>query len=608
MEPGAERNARARVPWPTAWKLYRRFWPYLRHEKRRAGIVGLLLLVGLPASIASPFLVRLLFDDVLPRGDTRRLLLVGAAIVGITLLSGVFSWCQSLVSIGIHTRVRFRLLRDLFHRTLRLPLRTIDRTETGYLMSRIRDDVLALDTLMIDSLVVAGVDLLRAVLFLAILLFLDPGLALSGVILIAVIFLLVILVSPALRRRAERAREADALSSGALHESLSGLLTVRTAAQETGESARFLRVAKQAIRAGVRRDVLSTLTGTIFSLTGLLGVYVIVSVGAYRISVGSSTIGNLFAFFMFLMQLMSAAGSIFALVPGLQKALASFQRVLELLDEETEEGGSAHNTGAPPPRGHFRFEDVCFRYETDDALPLALSSISLEVEPGTITALVGRSGAGKTTLVHLVPRLREPTSGTITLDGRPLDHYPLRWLREKIGVVPQDVFLFDRTIRENLSFARPDATAAEIEAAARAANAHDFVMALPRGYDTVVGERGVRLSGGEKQRIAIARELLRDPPILILDEATSNLDSESEALIRDALRHLLPGRTSFVIAHRLSTIMGADRILVLDQGKIVSSGTHRELLAREGIYRELHALQFGAVENGEGAPDGGGPG
>ena len=588
------------------WPLFQRFWQYLRPERRSAVVIGLLLVVGIPPSIISPLLVRYLFDVVLPQGDASAIVRIAIVVIGLTIVAGLLGYIRSLVSIALRNRVRFRITRDLFAHVLRLPLRYFDRIETGYLMSRVRDDVNGLDSLMVDELVQASVHLVRALIFLGLLLFLDAGLALSGLVLIALILGLVLAVSPELRRRSEVARETDAKSSASLHEAIAGIFTVRTSAQEMREGRRFWSTVKAAIRANARRDVLVLLTGTAFGLLGTLGTYVIVAVGAYRISAGLSTFGNLFAFFLFLMQLLTSTGSVFQLVPEIQRSLASLQRIFDLADEAAEEmdplaagegqvtvlgATSGHPTGLPTSlRGEIELRGVRFRY---DSGPLALDRIDLHVQPGEILALVGRSGAGKSTLVHLLPRLYDPSEGEVLLDRRALRTYPLRWLRERIGVVPQDVFLFNRTVRENIGYANPGAITAEIEEAARSAHAHEFIHQLPEGYDTVIGERGVRLSGGEKQRLAIARELLRDPPILIFDEATSQLDSESDALVRDATRLLMQGRTSFVIAHRLSTVLRADRIVVLDRGRIVASGPHAELLAKGGFYSELYELQFG---------------
>ncbi len=542
-----------------------------------------------------PFLVQYLFDEVLPSGDGRRLLQVSAAMLGLTVFSGVIGYVQSLVAIALKGRVRFRVTRDLFAHVLRLPVKYFDHTETGYLMSRVRDDVAGLDSLMLDELLTIAFQLAKAILFLTLLVVIDPALALGGATLVALLLGVVLVVSPALRRRSESARESDARSSAALHEAVTGIRSVRLSAQERRERTRCLTTAKDATRQSVRRDVLGALTGSSFSLMGVLGVYVIVAIGAYRIAAGTSTYGNLLAFFMFLMQLALSSGHVLAVVPAIQRSLASLDRIFRLLEEPPEQESAPRLLPPTRPRGAIEFQGVSVRYG-DGGRP-ALDKLDLTVRPGEILALVGRSGAGKSTLVHLLPRLYEPVAGRILLDGRPLADHALRWLRSHIGVVPQDVFLFNRSVRENIAYATPGATEEDIRQAARSAHAHEFIERLPSGYDTVVGERGVRFSGGEKQRLAIAREILRDPPILILDEATSSLDAESDALVQAAIRRLLPGRTCLVIAHRLATVQDADRIAVLDAGRLVALGAHADLLAEGGIYRELYELQF--LDGGE---------
>lgn len=582
------------VEWSKGWSLFKRFWPFMRRERRIGVAVLLLGLLTIPSGALSPLILREIFDVAVPDSDMRYFFQLGGAIVALTLLSAGLGLLSGLLVVRLQNRVRHRLTRRMYDHVLRLPIRWFHRNETGYVMARVREDVQSLDAVMLDNLIQAGIDLLSAIVFFCLLLTVDFGLAVSGLVLLLVIFSSVFVISKPLRRRSEKARETDADASAALHQSLTGIQTVRTGAQERGEARRFGRFLKAAIRAIVRRDVLSVSVSYIIGLAVFLGMYVIIIVGAYRILTGASSFGSLMAFSMYLIRLGGSVSSLIALNVAMQEAFASLTRIFAILDEPREV--DTPDADAPPIRGRVEFDQVSFEY--DENVP-ALAEITLTVEPGEVLAIVGRSGAGKSTLVNLIPRLLEPNQGEIRLDGQPLSRFPLRALRSRIGVVPQEIFLFNRTIRENIAYAAPRASEEQVVAAAQAAHAHEFISRLEEGYDTLVGERGVKLSGGEKQRIAIAREILRDPAILVLDEATSSLDSESEALIRDAVDRLKRHRTCFVIAHRLSTVQDADSIVVLDRGRVAEQGRHDELLAADGLYRRLHDSQFDGESGGD---------
>ncbi len=588
----AEPDFKKRLPIAKGWPLFRRFRPYLRPERRLSIAILVLLLLAVPSGIVSPLLVKKIFDDAIPSADLDLLLFLGGAVIALTLVSQGIGFVQGLLAIKLQNRVRYRVQRELFEHVIRLPLAFLRKTETGYLMSRVRDDVASLGAIMTDRILSAAVDAARAVVFFGLLLWIDFPLALSGLVLVAVITAGVFMVSGRLRRRAEEMRETDARSSASLQEALSGIQTIRTAGREPAETRRFTATVRHAIRAAVGHEVLGLATGSAIGLVGSLGLYVIVCVGAYRIFTGLSTYGTLMAFFIYLTQLVTAAGAVLALNPAIQRALASLERIFALEDTAAEPRGAAT---IPRLTGDVEFEGVGFEYEP--GIPV-LREVTFHARPGEVVALVGRSGSGKSTLVSLLSRLHDPTAGSIRVDGRRIEEYPLRSLRSQIGVVPQDVFLFNRSIRDNLAFARPAASEAEVRAAAKAAHAAEFIERISNGYEATIGERGVRLSGGEKQRLAIAREILRDPPILVLDEATSSLDSESEALVKEALAVLMKQRTCFVIAHRLSTVVSADRILVLDEGRVVESGNHAELLERGGRYRVLYETQFRAALEG----------
>lgn len=568
--------------------LLKRFWPFMRPYRRIIIGIGVLMALGLPASVLPPLLVKHLVDTVMPGGGVHQLLATGAALIGLVILSQTLGYFQALLSNRFHLLVLYRLRRHLFAHLLRLPVGYYVNQDTGYMMSRQRDDLRNLGGMMADTFLRAGLNLIRAIVFISMLFFLDAVLAMSGLALVVVFFGANLLFSRPLRKRNEAVQEAEAKTSTALHEGIIGANLIKATVREKAESRRYMRALTDYVRVAIRRDILELFSEELIGGAALIGGYCIILIGAYRIMLGDSTFGNLFAFFMYLTNLFAATGALMRLNSTLQRAMASLQRIYEVLDTPAESIIVAPNT-ALLPRCEILFEDVSFSYI--EGKPV-LQNISARIPAGAQVALVGPSGAGKTTFAHLVPRFYQPNSGRILLNGVDLAKMPLYELRRQIGIVPQDVFLFDRTIQENVAYGNHIADPAMIEEAARAANAHDFILELPNGYDTKIGERGVRLSGGQKQRIALAREILRNPPILILDEATSSLDSASEALIQEAIKRFKVNRTAIIIAHRLSTVIEADLILVFEHGRIIEQGTHEKLLAAGGFYAFLFETQF----------------
>jgi ABC-type multidrug transport system fused ATPase/permease subunit len=474
--------------------------------------------------------------------------------------------------------------------TVQLPLSFFEKQGTGYLMSRIREDVATLDGLMPDRLLLMATQVLRGLIILLLLIKMDPGLSLGGVTIVALLVGALGLLLRLLRRSSQRLRELEARTGAALHELLSAITVMRAAVAEKHELERTRKQYEKAAVARFTNELLSRGTTTVVSFLARTGIYLILALGAYRILLGVTSIGCLIGFFVLLNQFISAVEEICSLVPETQSGLVSLERIDTLLTEQPEE---ALPGPAPPPlmgcRGAIELRNVSFAYEADR--PLVLDRINLAIRAGETLAVVGPSGAGKSTLASLLIRVREPVEGSVLLDRQPVTRLPRRWLRCQIGFVPQTAFLFQRTVRENIAFAVPDAPMAQIREAARAAYADQFIMELPQGYETPLGENGVSLSVGQRQRIAIARELLRDPAVLILDEATSNLDAESEALVGAEIRNIVSERTCIIIAHRLATTLHADRTIVLDRGRLVEQGTHAELLSRRGLYWRLYQLQ-----------------
>jgi subfamily B ATP-binding cassette protein MsbA len=471
----------------------------------------------------------------------------------------------------------------------RLSLSFFERTSTGELMSRVTNDVNALEQFVTHGSARTAESLLRLVGATIVLLVLNRRLAMWA--LLPVPFLVVGLryfntkIRPIYRSVRDRLGDINAR----LQDSLAGMRTVQAFGREEQELARFSRESEGYYHARVRgiRFWSSFFPGIGF--VAALGMVAVLGIGARMVTQGVLTVGTLVAFLSYLQSLYGPIRSLVEIDNVFQQAIAAGERIFELLDEEPEITDAPDAVELGPIEGEVAFEDVHFYYPTGDEV---LHDVGFTMAPGEVVALVGRSGAGKTSIANLVCRFYDPTHGRILVDGRDLREVKLETLRSQIAVVLQDTFLFNTTVRDNLLYGKPDATEEEMVAATKAAYAHEFVLELPDGYDTELGERGVKLSGGQKQRLALARAILADPRILILDEATSSVDAEAEYLIQQALESVLVGRTALVIAHRLSTIRNADKIIALENGRILEVGDHGELIARDGLYSQLYRRQI----------------
>jgi ATP-binding cassette, subfamily B, bacterial len=565
-------------------RIARLFRPY------RARLTAVLALIGLSAllGMATPFLLRDVLDEAIPQADTHLLVLLVSGMVAVAVLSGVISVGQTYLSNQVGQRVMHDLRRAVYRHLQRLPLAFFTRTRTGEVQSRIANDIGGVQSVVTTTATSIVQNVTTVLATITAMFILDWRLAVFSLAVLPLFIWMTRRVGAQRRRITAQRQETMADISTLVEESLSvsGILLGKTMGRSAELADRFddesARLADLEVRGRMAgRWVMATIQ-TSFAVMPAL-VYL---VAGLLIADGSSTItiGTVVAFTTLQNRVIFPIQSLLSVSVDVQTSSALFDRIFEYLDLPIElRDGDRELVVAD---GRVRFDDVWFRYDEDG--PWTLRGIDLDAAPGTKTAIVGETGAGKTTLGYLVARLYDADRGTVSIDATDVRDVTFRSLAAGVGLVSQDTYLFHASVAENLRFAKPDATDAEIEAAARAAHIHDLIAALPDGYATMVGERGYRFSGGEKQRIAIARTVLRNPPVLVLDEATSALDTETERAVQAALDELSAGRTTIAIAHRLSTVRDADQILVLDGGQVVERGTHDELLARGGRYRTLN--------------------
>jgi len=607
-------------------------------------ITGMLVMILLSTGLAlvSPLIFRTMIDQVLPSKDLKRLVVLAVALLVLPILNGAIAVFQRRWNSAVGEGVIYDLRVALFDRLQRMSLRFFTNTKVGELMSRLNNDVVGAQNAISNTIVDMITNVVQTVAVLAVMVSLEWRLSLVSVLILPLFIVVAQRLGIALRDIARAGMDLNAKMNAHMNETLNigGALLVKLFGRQQDEVNRFRERASNVRDIGVKRALYGSLFFGIIGLVTAVGTALVYGLGGWYVIQGTFTIGTIVAFGSYLGQLYGALQGLASAPVDFSTSLVSFERVFEVLDLPTD---IPDREGAAPlqdVQGELVFEDVTFKYEVDEskmlkdvkrygkmedvgavlslagggngketkasgdilegeaggeksqARDVALASITFRAAPGQLVALVGPSGAGKTTLTYLIPRLYDPTAGRILIDGHDLREVSLDSLSTMIGMVTQETYLFHDTIHTNLIYAKLDATQAEIEAAAKAANIHTFIMDLADGYDTVVGERGYRLSGGEKQRLALARVILKNPRLLVLDEATSSLDSESEALIQEALKRVIAGRTSVVIAHRLSTILAADLILVFDRGQIVERGTHAELLAQGGLYTRLYETQF----------------
>jgi len=619
--------------------LLKRVWSYARPYRWLVLWMLVLTLATTGLGLLTPLILRDLIDITLPDKNISRLSWLIAALLTIPLLTSflnvVLRRYNSRVGEGVISDLRLAMFSHL----QRMSLSFFTHTKSGELMSRLNNDVIGAQTAISNTFVSIVTSLIQAIVVFSVMITLEWRLALISVAILPLFFWAAQHLGNRLRDIARNQLDQNARMNAVAQEllNISGALLVKLFGRSAEEDRRFKERSDEVKNIGIKRAVTGSLFFASIGLLSAIGIALVYGVGGYFVIQETLTIGTIVALGALLTTLYGALQTLTNAPVDFATSMVSFERVFEVLDvpldiEEKENACILGNVS-----GVLEFRNVVFHYEREekgllrevrrfgqmqdvvsvlsgaDGTPKnggeknadstgranseVLENISFRAEPGQLVALVGPSGAGKTTLTYLIPRLYDPVAGQILIDGHDLRDVTLDSLAAQIGMVTQETYLFHDTVRTNLLYGRPDATQAEVEAAAKAANIHKFIKSLPQGYETVVGERGYRLSGGEKQRLALARVILKNPRILVLDEATSSLDSQSEYLIQEALKHVMVGRTSIVIAHRLSTILAADMILVMDHGHIVERGTHRELLALGGLYANLYETQFRSKAN-----------
>ncbi len=593
----------------------KRLFAYVRPYWLRMTLAAVALVFSSLITLALPWAIRTLVDTVFVSGNVAQLNAIATGLLVLFIIQGIISFAHRYQLSYVAQRVVADLRLQIHSHLLELPLGFFASHRVGAIVSRVTNDVGVIQGVLVD----APVNLLRQIITfvggIALMLYMNWQLTLIILALIPPLILISTFYGRKLKRLSTNSQDELADATTVLEEMLSGIRVVKSFAREPYERVRYGEQIDEALDAALAQTRVRSIFVPIIAFLSFLAMTVLLWVGGRQVIAGTITPGDLIAFILYMIIVSSPMAEAAGLYGRVQEALGASQRIFDILDAAPEPGLYQLETTAPAQlRGQVQFTDVSFRYAApvnivDDAsameeepvmipqpTPVVLRDINLTAQPGEVIALVGYSGSGKTTLVNLIPRFYDVTSGSVKIDGIDIRDARLADLRHQIGLVPQETFLFGGTIRENILYGRLDASETEMRDAARAAYAHDFIMELPDDYATVVGERGIRLSAGQRQRIAIARALLKDPRILILDEATSALDTESERWVQAALERLMEGRTSFVIAHRLSTIQRADRILVLSRGEIVERGHHRELLGRDGLYRRLYDMQFEAGE------------
>ena len=580
------------------WQVAKRLAPIVAGFRRQIIIALVMVIAASSLQMLIPLSFKYTIDEVIPSGDLTMLWVIGGGLLVLEVLRYFLGYMQRVALAIAAQQLVFEMAKRLFEHVQRLSLRFYERQGTGEIISRATNDVGVLQQSISGGTVASAIRLFTMLAYAVLMLLLHWQLALIVYATVPLLLLAGLVSANMLRSRYRLVQEKMADVNSALAEDISGVRVSKAFAREDAQRRRFQSENRENLQANMSTAQVQAVATPAIQLIAMLGMGIVLLAGSWFVIGGTMTLGTLAAFVTYLIAFYQPIEQLSMVNRSIQQALAASERIFQFLDEPTEvlEKPDAH--ALHRVQGAVTFEHVSFAY--NPGVPV-LKDITIAAQPGETIALVGHTGSGKTTIANLIPRFFDPQEGRVALDGQDVRDLTLESVRRSLAMVIQETFLFGTTVRENIRYGKLDATQAEIEAAAEQAHAHEFIAKLPQGYESPVGEGGVMLSRGQRQRIALARAIIKDPAILILDEATSDVDTETEALIQDALSRVMQGRTTFVIAHRLSTIRSADQIIVLDKGEIVERGRHEELLARNGTYRALYDIQFAHQEEAAGA-------